>query len=455
MKKTLFYPCSWGILLMFLFYGCRTNDEAIKNERQIQGSEYSSKTLWNEDEKYIKNVIKIYDQYKETVNKNSRIKGEPFWDYAMTMGQFNESYLEVPVVNQEKVVQILRVIRKGSQVYFGSNSEERISLDFFQQFIFGKYVTIKGEEERKGKIQNTGNGALADGQYICTTRKISMWYPDDNNNPDGSGHWETSYESRCLWVEQEKTDIIVPCVGPGCDGAGDPGGGTPGFPYPDPEIANDACSKMKAQREDLEFNNRVTNLKGKTGLKKETGYTQNGSTGDWDYQNNANATESANSLRLPDAEQSNIKSYLHTHVDDFTTTDDNGNEVTRTGIKMFSPADVIYMMDMLRNAKTRGINFSDVSGTMITSTGTYTLRFSGSEYQLKSFTSEQSQGYTSAYINFMTSNTNLSLEQKFLQFIDTKMNVKGIELLKLNDDGTNTKISLNSDKSSVTTSNCP
>ncbi|OPC51407.1 hypothetical protein BAY05_01165 [Elizabethkingia anophelis] len=440
---------------MLLFNGCRTNDEAIKNERQIQGAEYSSKTLWNEDEKYIKNVIKIYNQYKETVSKSTQIKGEPFWDYAMTMGQFNESYLEVPIVNQEKVVQILRVIRKGSQVYFGSNSEEKASLDFFQQLIFGKYTRIKGEEERKGKVQNTGNGALADGQYICTTRKISMWYPDDNNNPDGSGHWETSYESRCLWVEQEKTDIIVPCIGPGCDGAGDPGGGTPGFPYPDPEIANDPCSKMKAQREDIEFNNRVTNLKGKTGLKKETGYTQNGSTGDWDYQDNANATESANSLRLPDAEQSNIKSYLHTHVDDFTTTDDNGNEVTRTGIKMFSPADVIYMMDMLRNAKTRGINFSDVSGTMITSTGTYTLRFSGSEYQLKSFTSEQSQGYTSAYINFMTSNTNLSLEQKFLQFIDTKMNVKGIELLKLNDDGTNTKISLNSDKSSVTTSNCP
>ena len=233
MNRKLLYTLIWGFLLMLLFNGCRTNDEAIKNERQIQGAEYSSKTLWNEDEKYIKNVIKIYNQNKETVSKNTQIKGEPFWDYAMTMGQFNESYLEVPVVNQEKVVQILRVIRKGSQVYFGSNSEEKTSMDFFQQLIFGKYTTIKGEEERKGKVQNTGNGALADGQYICTTRKISMWYPDDNNNPDGSGHWETSYESRCLWVEQEKTDIIVPCVGPGCDGAGDPGGGTPGFPYPD------------------------------------------------------------------------------------------------------------------------------------------------------------------------------------------------------------------------------
>ncbi|AMR39900.1 hypothetical protein HZP39_00330 [Elizabethkingia anophelis] len=218
---------------MLLFNGCRTNDETIKNERQIQGSEYSSKTLWNEDEKYIKNVIKIYNQYKETVSKSTQIKGEPFWDYAMTMGQFNESYLEVPVVNQEKVVQILRVIRKGSQVYFGSNSAEKASLDFFQQLIFGKYTKIKAEEERKGKV-NSGGGATAYGEVVCTTRKISMWYPDNNNNPDGSGHWESKYETKCEWVEKEKVDTIDPCVGPECVGGGGlPEGGNPGFPYPD------------------------------------------------------------------------------------------------------------------------------------------------------------------------------------------------------------------------------
>ncbi|CAI9676390.1 hypothetical protein [Elizabethkingia anophelis] len=233
MNRKLLYTLVWGFLLMLLFNGCRTNDEAIKNERQIQGAEYSSKTLWNEDEKYIKNVIKIYNQNKETVSKSTQIKGEPFWDYAMTMGQFNESYLEVPVVNQEKVVQILRVIRKGSQVYFGSNSEEKASLDFFQQLIFGKYTKIKTEEERKGKV-NSGGGATAYGEVVCTTRKISMWYPDNNNNPDGSGHWESKYETKCEWVEKEKVDTIDPCVGPECVGGGGlPEGGNPGFPYPD------------------------------------------------------------------------------------------------------------------------------------------------------------------------------------------------------------------------------
>ncbi|HAT3999753.1 MULTISPECIES: hypothetical protein [Elizabethkingia] len=149
------------------------------------------------------------------------------------MGQFNESYLEVPVVNQEKVVQILRVIRKGSQVYFGSNSEEKASLDFFQQLIFGKYTKIKAEEERKGKV-NSGGGATAYGEVVCTTRKISMWYPDNNNNPDGSGHWESKYETKCEWVEKEKVDTIDPCVGPECIGGGGlPEGGNPGFPYPD------------------------------------------------------------------------------------------------------------------------------------------------------------------------------------------------------------------------------
>ncbi|EQB93369.1 hypothetical protein C874_01205 [Elizabethkingia anophelis 502] len=246
---------------MLLFNGCRTNDEAIKNERQIQGAEYSSKTLWNEDEKYIKNVIKIYNQYKETVSKSTQIKGEPFWDYAMTMGQFNESYLEVPVVNQEKVVQILRVIRKGSQVYFGSNSEEKASLDFFQQLIFGKYTKIKAEEERKGKV-NSGGGATAYGEVVCTTRKISMWYPDNNNNPDGSGHWESKYETKCEWVEKEKVDTIDPCVGPECVGGGGlPEGGNPGFPYPDIENPNqEIINKLEGYPCAQDLVNRVHNL---------------------------------------------------------------------------------------------------------------------------------------------------------------------------------------------------
>ncbi|MCT3958857.1 hypothetical protein HZQ27_07015 [Elizabethkingia anophelis] len=61
-----------------------------------------------------------------------------------------------------------------------------------------------------------------------------MWYPDNNNNPDGSGHWESKYETKCEWVEKEKVDTIDPCVGPECVGGGGlPEGGNPGFPYPD------------------------------------------------------------------------------------------------------------------------------------------------------------------------------------------------------------------------------
>ncbi|HFK5528960.1 TPA: hypothetical protein ACGZ99_003032 [Elizabethkingia anophelis] len=280
MNRKLLYTLVWGFLLILLFNGCRTNDEAIKNERQIQGSEYSSKTLWNEDEKYIKNVIKIYNQYKETVIESTQIKGEPFWDYAMTMGQFNESYLEVPVVNQEKVVQILRVIRKGSQVYFGSNSEEKASLDFFQQLIFGKYTKIKAEEERKGKV-NSGGGATAYGEVVCTTRKISMWYPDNNNNPDGSGHWESKYETKCEWVEKEKVDTIDPCVGPECVGGGGlPEGGNPGFPYPDEadkidveQLKNYPCAYEVAQLLPNLENNISTLLKDTFGNNNKTNIT--------------------------------------------------------------------------------------------------------------------------------------------------------------------------------------
>ncbi|KUY31545.1 hypothetical protein [Elizabethkingia ursingii] len=445
MNKKLLFTYVWGFLLILLFHGCRTNDEVVKSERQIQGAEYSSKTLWNEDEKYIKNVIKIYDQYKETVSKSTQIKGEPFWDYAMTMGHFNESYLEVPVINQEKVVQILRVIRKGSKVYFGSNSEEKTSIDFFQQFIFGKYATIKGEEEHKGKFQNTGNGALADGQYICTTRKISMWYPDDNNNPDGSGHWETSYESRCLWVEQEKTDIIVPCVGPGCDGAGNPGGGSPGFPYPEP--IEDSCIKLKMQANDEKFKEKVALIDNDKvlGYDHEMGYAagyppENTGITTTQYPPMDNKLGTTN-VKLPDGDT--YFGFMHTH----NNFDSNGN----SPIKIFSPADIVtFLTSCVRSADERG-SVSDAYAMVITSEGNYILKYSGDgSYNIGP---NQIKNWEKQYIKTMTeiisqeSFNQGDIERTFAQFLKDTVKVDGLEVYKSEKNtGSTSKINIDGTK---------
>lgn len=470
MKKHLFYPALWGILTLSIFYSCRTDSVATEQTQQVsekitaferfeKANNIQPKASSKNDassEKYVSyaapfseviiNFLEKHSDYRERLEKEiGRIRLDVC---STTFGEGAKGVL-FPVTDKDgKVIGawggIVNEERDYVKFYYLNNSSQEVASikNAFQSYYdrnTGKIASLATASK------NTSLNPIAKKATDIEEVVITVYRP------------LTYYDLPSWWHDSGWTDPTKnPGPGPGTTMEGGPGthgGGTNGTENNNQQ--KDPCSGMKTQREDKGFKDGVTDLKGKTGLKKETGYTQNGTTGEYTYQENASATETSNSLRLPDAERYNVKSFLHTHVDDFTTTDGSGNEVTRTGIKMFSPADVIYMMDMLRNAKTRGYAFSDVSGTMVTSTGTYTLRFSGNEYQLKSFTMEQYQGYTSSYIDFMTSNTNLSLEQKFLQFIDTKMNVKGIELFKLNDDGSNTKISLNSDKSSVTTSNCP
>lgn len=59
------------------------------------------------------------------------------------------------------------------------------------------------------------------------------------------------------------------------------------------------------------------------------------------------------------------------------------------------------------------------------------------------------------YTKFMESRIGKQkeLELGFLQFINDKMNLKGVSLYRMNADGTNTEISLNADKKDITETN--
>ncbi len=82
---------------------CNTHDDVIQQEKELQGTEYVHKSLWKEDEKYIKNVKAIFEK-----NANDNYfysnNGVPYWNYATTMGTFNETFLQVPVVKNNTVV---------------------------------------------------------------------------------------------------------------------------------------------------------------------------------------------------------------------------------------------------------------------------------------------------------------------------------------------------------------
>nr|WP_314496823.1 hypothetical protein [uncultured Chryseobacterium sp.] len=216
------------------------------------------------------------------------------------------------------------------------------------------------------------------------------------------------------------------------------------------------CEKIKTQREDTEFKTRFEDLQGKTGLKKEIGYIQKNS-GTYEYKDNAQATDTHNSLSLPEPTTNTyIKGFLHTHIDDYTYTVENGDEIEMNGFKIFSPSDVIYFMDMIKNAKDAGSPLGEVYAMMISSGQSYQIRFTGNLNQTKVFTDAERTPLRNSYIRFMKEyKTNNKLELGFLKFIDEKMFLRGISLYRMNSDGTTTEIKLNADKTAADENNCP
>ncbi|MFN4365397.1 hypothetical protein, partial [Chryseobacterium hispalense] len=218
------------------------------------------------------------------------------------------------------------------------------------------------------------------------------------------------------------------------------------------------CEKIKAQRNDDNFKKRMDTLQGKTGLKKETGYIQKWG-GAYEYKDNASATDNANSLTLPDVSTNTyIKGFAHTHVDNYEFIDPaDGETKIKIGIKNFSPADVAYFMDLIQNAQTKGHSLSDVYGVMISSGVNYQIRFTGNQYQIKTFTDAQMEAHRDPYTDNMRDfiGNQKKLELGFLKYIDEKMNLKGITLYRMNTDGSNTEIKLNADKTNTVETNCP
>ncbi|WP_312399985.1 hypothetical protein, partial [Chryseobacterium sp.] len=174
---------SWLLLLAtfsFMLHSC-VHDE-MSTSADPSSKEYHSKSLWKEDEKYIKNVMQVYLENETRIRK---VSGEPLWDYAMTMGYFDESFLMVPIKSSNKVVSVLSVQRIEGKIYF-NYSDNKEYITFFQRYLFST----------RKKVQDNQEVSLAS-RMECNTKAISTWYPDNENDPEGSGHWGTTTVTIC------------------------------------------------------------------------------------------------------------------------------------------------------------------------------------------------------------------------------------------------------------------
>ena len=443
MKKTT----HWLLLLAIITFSlssCIHDETSSASEASILSQEYTSKSLWKEDEKYIKNVKKIFETYSDP-NYVKAKHGEIAWNYATTAGE--ESFLEVPVIKDGKVNFIAVVKREGDRVFFKIDRNEN-SKKFFDLLVF------KDRKDLSGTIKEHSGNAQSKNDCI-TIEKTVTWTDTVTGAILQVDHF---VETRCSpsgpYLECLDMSPDSQCGGGnGGDGGSGGGGGNGGYPYtPEEQALADYCKLLREQRQNVNFQNNLNNLENNTGLKKETGYIQR-TNGSYTYQDAATQTENKNSLSLPNATlQANkdIMGYLHTHVNDHTYTDENGDEVIRKGIRMFSPADVAYFMDMLKNAQDAGRPLSDVYAVMVTSTGNYEIRFTGNQYQIKTFTKAQVENLHEIYKTEMLKSTDLELT--FLRFISERMNVKAVNLYRMDaSNNTNYELRLTPENNKMTT----
>ncbi|GEM_PF-6957158 len=220
------------------------------------------------------------------------------------------------------------------------------------------------------------------------------------------------------------------------------GGGGQTQPLTDP------CNRVKNQNNNANYTAKVTELKGKTNLKQETGFSESKS---GTYANLLPSQSTAHSDGLVVNVTNDTKGFLHTHQDDYETgeTDSDGTSIIRQPIKMFSPSDVNVLMSMIDKNKTSS-DYSIYYVSMITSDGHYVLKFAGTSDDIK--TGFQGDTWRQQYKKHMLRYSNT--EKAFLKFVKDKMQINGVELYKIKDNGTVEKRALNTNGNAVVSSPC-
>ncbi|MEO6177668.1 MAG: hypothetical protein ABIP27_21110 [Flavobacterium circumlabens] len=225
-------------------------------------------------------------------------------------------------------------------------------------------------------------------------------------------------------------------------GGGNGGGGT----APPPATAVNPCDKIKTLLTNANFKAKEEELKKKTNLKVETGYMQS-KNGPFTPLTGTSSTETSDQISL--ASDANTVGYIHTHLDPYERVNADGETQSVAPIKMFSPGDVKQFVILLLNASRNSIPIDNIYGTMVSSSSTYQLRFSGNinDVILKGG-SINWNALDDLYKVAMRGNKELG----FLKFLNEQIGINGIELYKIEASGNSRKTLDTNGK--VSTINC-
>jgi len=228
-------------------------------------------------------------------------------------------------------------------------------------------------------------------------------------------------------------------------------------PVIDEEVnQEDPCNKIAEQIANANFEEKVDIVNSSSAFNddKETGFSQdiNGAF------IQLPAINGGHSLLLPKPLPINMIGYLHSHINSYEVPDQNGDGIPDRikPIKMPSPGDILIFLKLLVNADTNNIPLSDVYGSMYSNTGNYTLKFTGDINDvltnINSLSVLEDNGTLKKkfkeYFNDFKNNP-----KAFLRFLKNEIEIEGIRLFKIKNNGTIKEKMLNSNNN-VTSETC-
>ncbi|WP_185117596.1 hypothetical protein [Chryseobacterium sp. PMSZPI] len=400
MKKTTM----WQLLLIFImfsFSSCIHDETTSASETSFLTKEYTSKSLWKEDEKYIKNVKKVFETYADPVYFKNK-HGEVAWNYALTTGE--ESFLEVPVIKNGKIHFTLVVKREGDRIYFKTDPNEK-SKSFFEILMF------KNRKELSGTLKENPKDAQAKSACITITKTVT-WTDTITGEVLQIDHFT---ETRCSPVGPylDCTDLSVNSScgsGNGGDSGGGGGGGSGnGYPYPDTQDQT-PCEKTKNRLLLPGVQPKIDELKAQSVLGGEKGVKFK-----LDGTPSPTITGKAHSVNF-----GNTTGYAggyHNH--------------TPAGIPMFSPGDINQLLSFARAQPTSSNNTGNAYLGMVAPNGMhYVMNFNGAyEDALKDFSQENIDNFTKLYRDTERELTDFEINGNTYINPDGKINNLGVEIL--------------------------
>jgi hypothetical protein len=340
-----------------------------------------------------------------------------------------------------------------------------------ENMLSGIAVDLDGKVTRETLQNGTYSSAIVMQDVMTCHLEVSTYYTrcgesDDHHNGEltgTAGPCRSETPSVLVVSLVKKCTVALPVdTGLGEDGEGGgsgpqngPGGlsnnppeETTTAPNLPPKINQADCKKVKDQFAKEAYKNKVAtiNKSYNFNLKYETGFKENKDGNFVDL-----PPSGKNALTIPI--NINTKGYTHVHNNDRGTgkyTPDN-LEVINIKIRMFSPADVDALMEMADFNKSPE-NFADLYGTMLSSDGTYVIKFTGTADDIK--TGFGTKTWRTTYEEFFLEKDKIDNETKFLLFMKNKMQVKGISLYKVKSDGKVYEYKLNTDQTKAEPFEC-